>query len=211
MENNNYRWCLVGNITDKRMYGQKHEIRYGTKNFSPGTKVYIAPHQWGDGGEQRVVLGNPRHKKGYIECVIRREYICNFRIQKVYSPLLLKRMKNSEYSWWEIDENDLDWFKEMAQELNEKDLDENKIYNETKEEFLRNIDKITTTELGIERIKNNLKLDDIDVVEYCKNKIKNSTNIYRKGKNWYIEIDNIRITINACSYKIITAHIINVK
>lgn len=32
--------------------------------------------------------------------------------------------------------------------------------------------------------------------------------IYRQGKNWYCEIDNIRITVNACSYTIITAHII---
>ena len=30
------------------------------------------------------------------------------------------------------------------------------------------IDKIHTTEMGIGRIKKNLKLDDVDVVEYCK-------------------------------------------
>ena len=70
---------------------------------------------------------------------------------------------------------------------------------------LSNIDKLHTTELGIERIKKNLELDRDNVVEYCKNKIldKNSM-IYKKGKNWYCEIDNIIITINTYSYTIIT-------
>ncbi len=32
--------------------------------------------------------------------------------------------------------------------------------------------------------------------------------IYKQGKNWYCEIENIKITINSYSYTIITAHII---
>lgn len=71
-----------------------------------------------------------------------------------------------------------------------------------------NIDKIHTTELGIDRIKRNLKVDIDDVVEYCKNRILDkSCNIYQQGKNWYCEIDNIKITVNSYSYTIITAHI----
>ena len=64
--------------------------------------------------------------------------------------------------------------------------------------------------MGIERIKRNLKLKNQDVVLYLKNKIldKNSL-IYKQGKNWYVEIQNIKITINSNSYTIITAHIIN--
>ncbi len=78
-----------------------------------------------------------------------------------------------------------------------------------KEVLLSNIDKLHTTEMGIDRIKKNLKLDINDVVEYCENKIlDNNCNIYKKGKNWYCEIDNIIITINSYSYTIITAHII---
>ena len=42
-----------------------------------------------------------------------------------------------------------------------------------KKVLLDNIDKIHTTELGVERIKRNLKLGTIDVVEYCKSKIAN--------------------------------------
>ena len=77
------------------------------------------------------------------------------------------------------------------------------------EELIQNIDKVHTTEMGIERIKKNLKLDTNNVVEFCKNKIlDNKCSIYKKGKNWYCEINNMKITINSYSYTIITAHII---
>lgn len=77
-----------------------------------------------------------------------------------------------------------------------------------KEELLLNLDKIHTTKMGIERIKRNLKLNTNDVVAYCKNKIVDKDcHIYKQGKNWYCEIDNIIITINSYSYTIITAHI----
>ena len=78
-----------------------------------------------------------------------------------------------------------------------------------KEILLSNIDKVHTTEMGIDRIKKNLGLDTNDVVEWCKNKVLDEgCSIYRQGKNWYCEIDNIKITINSYSYTIITAHII---
>lgn len=79
-----------------------------------------------------------------------------------------------------------------------------------KEVLLSNIDKVHTTEMDNERIKKNLKLQVNDVVEYCKSKVLNKRcNIYKKGKNWYYEIDNIKITINSYSYTIITAHTIH--
>ena len=80
---------------------------------------------------------------------------------------------------------------------------------EDKQILLNNIDKVHTTEMGIDRIKKNLKLDTDDVVDYCKNKVLDKKSlIYRKGKNWYIENGAIKITINATSYTIITAHTI---
>ena len=80
---------------------------------------------------------------------------------------------------------------------------------EDKQILLDNISKVHTTERGIDRIKKNLKLNTNDVVEFCKNKILDKNcNIYKQGKNWYCEIDNIKITINSYSYTIITAHLI---
>ena len=78
-----------------------------------------------------------------------------------------------------------------------------------KDILLSSIYKIHTTEMGIDRIKKNLKLNTNKVVEFCKNKILDKNcNIYKQGKNWYCEIDNIKITINSYSYTIITAHLI---
>ena len=78
---------------------------------------------------------------------------------------------------------------------------------EDKQILLNNIDKVHTTKMGIDGIKKNLKLDTDDVVDYCKNKVLDKNcNIYKQGKNWYCEIDNIKITINSYSYTIITAH-----
>ena len=72
-----------------------------------------------------------------------------------------------------------------------------------KNELLMNIYKIHTTHLGISRIKRNLGIEE-DVVEFCKNKVLDKKSlIYRKGKNCAI-----KITINATSYTIITAHTI---
>lgn len=74
--------------------------------------------------------------------------------------------------------------------------------------LLDNIDRIHTTELGVERIKKNLKIECNDVIEYIKNKvIDKNAYIYKNGKNYYVEIDNIIITINSYNYCIITAHI----
>ena len=61
-----------------------------------------------------------------------------------------------------------------------------------KEILINNINKIHTTHLGLDRIKKNLKLDNYDIIEYIKNIIKNKdTIIYKKGKNYYCETDNI--------------------
>lgn len=79
---------------------------------------------------------------------------------------------------------------------------------EDKQILLDNINKVHTTEMGINRIIKNLKLNTNDVVEYCKNKLLDKNcDIYKQGKNWYCEIENIIITINSYSYTIITAHI----
>jgi hypothetical protein len=78
---------------------------------------------------------------------------------------------------------------------------------ENKHTLLNNIELVHTTEMGVDRIKRNLKLETNDVVEYCKQKILNKAcNIYRQGKNWYCEIEDIKITVNTYTYTIITTH-----
>ena len=36
----------------------------------------------------------------YVEIVIARKYVENFRLQKVFKPAVLQRMEQSEWDWW---------------------------------------------------------------------------------------------------------------
>ncbi|MBR5370891.1 MAG: hypothetical protein IK130_01615 [Oscillospiraceae bacterium] len=101
-----WAWCMVGNIVHQHTYGENQEIRYGSKQFSGGTKVFCAPAAWGDGYENIVVIGTPRFKRSYIEVIMRSEYIENFRMQRIFKPAVLKRMCASPYRWWgDLDED----------------------------------------------------------------------------------------------------------
>ena len=72
--------------------------------------------------------------------------------------------------------------------------------------LLENVDKIHTTEMGVGRIQRNLGIDD-EPVGYCILKLKREDAVVtREGKNYYVVVDNCRITINASSFTIITAH-----
>jgi len=68
------------------------------------------------------------------------------------------------------------------------------------------LDKLQTTDLGVERVRKNLGITAPDVVEWCKEKIASAINVERKGKNWYVTTDSGVITINSTSHTIITAH-----
>ena len=73
--------------------------------------------------------------------------------------------------------------------------------------LIENIDKLHTTKLDGERIKRNLQITTEDVVEWCKTQILlENTLIERIGKNWYVTVNNRKITVNAHSYTVITAH-----
>lgn len=82
------------------------------------------------------------------------------------------------------------------------------IMNDSNEnKLILNLDNLHTTDLGVVRIKRNLSLDEDDIVKWCREKIQNpNAYITREGKNWYIDIEDCKITVNAYSYTIITAH-----
>lgn len=73
--------------------------------------------------------------------------------------------------------------------------------------LIENIDKLHTTEMGAERIKRNCQIETDDVVQWSKAQILDKTaKIERIGKNWYAAVCSYKITVNAQSYTIITAH-----
>lgn len=80
------------------------------------------------------------------------------------------------------------------------------------ENLLAHIDKIHTTPKGAERIQRNLQLDTSSIKAinaYCKSKIADKKcRCCKWGKNYYCEIDDIRLTINSSSYTIITARFV---
>jgi hypothetical protein len=73
---------------------------------------------------------------------------------------------------------------------------------------LIDINKLHTTQMGAERIRCNLALGEIDVVEWCRRVVSdlNDNSVQRKGKNLYVYGDDFVVTINAHSHTIITAH-----
>nr|WP_295001860.1 DUF3781 domain-containing protein [uncultured Methanobrevibacter sp.] len=75
-----------------------------------------------------------------------------------------------------------------------------------RETLLENIGRIHTTEMGVGRIQRNLGITD-EPVGYCISKLKKEDSVVKKeGKNYYVESDGCRITINSSSFTIITAH-----
>ena len=118
IEQQEWKWCLVGNIVQDREYGEKHEIKHGTKHFSPGTKVYCAPCHWGDGYEQIVIIGKHRGSSKYIEIIMPRKYIEHFRCQKVFKPVVLKLMNNSRWGFWDNSDSTKEWITKLADGLN---------------------------------------------------------------------------------------------
>jgi hypothetical protein len=76
-----------------------------------------------------------------------------------------------------------------------------------REELIRNKERIHTTEMGRERVRKNLGLGNVDIIEWCRNLLDGkAAEPILKGKNWYVFSGDIVVTINAHSYTIITAH-----
>ncbi|HTJ49196.1 MAG TPA: hypothetical protein VL443_07045 [Cyclobacteriaceae bacterium] len=83
---------------------ENKEIKRGTKHFSPGTKVYCFPPQWGDGYEKIYVIGRPRQTSRFIKVIIKSDMVTNWRIQKVFSNRIKREMiKNN--GWDETEES----------------------------------------------------------------------------------------------------------
>lgn len=113
-----WQWCLIGNIVQQHEYGENHEIRYGNKQFRPGAKVYINLVYGGMGHEQILVIGKPRRSRKFIEIVTSRKYVENFRLQKVYHPFILKKMEQSTWDWWGNSDAALDQLIRVLEWLN---------------------------------------------------------------------------------------------
>jgi hypothetical protein len=85
-------WCIVANVAEIQLYGVDSEERRGTKHFSPNTKVYCFPAQWGDGYENIKVIGRHRGSSRLAVMVIPRKRLTNWRVKLVRHPFVVSQL-----------------------------------------------------------------------------------------------------------------------
>ncbi|MCC7206446.1 MAG: ankyrin repeat domain-containing protein [Anaerolineae bacterium] len=85
-------WCVVANVAAEQRVGVHAEPSLGTKHFSPNTKVYCFPPQWGDGYEKIKVLGRHRGSHRLVTMVIHEKRLVNWRVQRVFHPFVVQHM-----------------------------------------------------------------------------------------------------------------------
>lgn len=116
-----FRYILVGNIIDKHYFGEKKEIRSGTKHFRAGAKVYLFPEYGGNGHTNIPVYGLPRKSHKKIHIVIRRNMIKNIRAKKIFDPKLIEKIDDSFfYDYFDNNETALQGF---AASMNENSIE----------------------------------------------------------------------------------------
>jgi hypothetical protein len=86
-------WTAVGNIVRERPYGPGGaEIRFGTKHFAPGAKVYII--NWYAGMCRRIiVVGMHRKSKRLITLALDVRLVENLRPKVCYDPAVIAKFK----------------------------------------------------------------------------------------------------------------------
>ena len=111
-------YCLVGNIIDERFDKNLNKTVYGTKHFSPNTKVYCFPPVWGDGYEKIKVIGRHRKSNRLITMIIPSQRVTNWRLKTVYEPFVIKEMTKN--FGWTDKESDKEKINEMLKWLTAK-------------------------------------------------------------------------------------------
>ena len=107
-ENVQWRFGVVGNITKSHL-DENGEVRYGTKAFTGGTKVFLYGKNWDSSQAEICVVGRNRFDRLAFEWVSV-EHIENVRAQRIFEPNVLdfiwceENMKGAD--WWERTSSD---------------------------------------------------------------------------------------------------------
>jgi hypothetical protein len=87
-------WTAIANIVRERPYGPGGaEVRFGTKHFAPGAKVYIIGLFQGT-CERITVVGMHRKAKQLIAIVIDVKLVENLRVKVCYAPAVLAKIRH---------------------------------------------------------------------------------------------------------------------
>jgi hypothetical protein len=103
-EEDEFIWCLVGNIKEFNIYGEDKQKRFGTKYFSPGTKLYCFQTEWRECFDKMQVIGLDKRNKKLISLAMSRDQITNFRIKKIYNKKIIKLITDRN-GWTNSDED----------------------------------------------------------------------------------------------------------
>ena len=121
-----WRFCVSGNIV-KTHPDEEGIIRYGTKAFSGGTKVYLGGKAWEKTRDNIGVIGKNRFGRYAVE-FIPVMYIENIRFQRVHKPSIIEIMDYEEciegWPWWgrtAADRKDAEAFVKIFQDLTKPD------------------------------------------------------------------------------------------
>jgi len=95
-----WKYCVVGNIARTRV-DKAGILRYGTAQFTGGTRVYLCGKCWDSDREDITVIGLNR-RKHYEATEVPVSAIENVRCSRVYKPKVLDIMCNFEFwdCWW---------------------------------------------------------------------------------------------------------------
>jgi len=110
-------WSIVGNIRPEHPSGPGgEEVRRGTRLFRPNAKIYLlnAAQSWALDPERHpderiVVLGQHRKSRQWIRCWLRSRYTTNWRIQLVYGPKVLERLREEFWAGFELQKGEFHW------------------------------------------------------------------------------------------------------
>ena len=102
MEQKKWRFGVVGNIVSEHT-DEDGNVYYGTKAFTPGTKVYIDGKFWDDQRTDVSVIGRNRFGRVVLESVPI-NLIENIRTQIIYKPHVLEIIDYLRvmegWKWW---------------------------------------------------------------------------------------------------------------
>lgn len=90
-------WCVFANVISGKDAIPISAVqgRSGTKHFLPGETIAILDIYPND-NDRGIVLGRHRETHYYIEIVMRRKWLTNFRTELIDHPVVIGRLKKSE-------------------------------------------------------------------------------------------------------------------
>ncbi len=109
-------WVIAGNIVEERPYGPGgSEIRRGTRLFRPGAKVYLDSLERSYNVcrqypyENVKVVGQHRKSRAWILSWVRAEWVANWRVQVLYQPGALERLRKAAWPGFALPRGAFEW------------------------------------------------------------------------------------------------------